>query len=291
MTGIAVAEPAPESALSVEYCGEWYRLEPRRVFAIGRDADLDVDDNPFLHRRFLEISRQDGLWWLSNVGSRLAATVTDGGGRVQAWLAPGARLPIVFGRLNVIFTAGPTTYEFTVHSSEPPFAATPFVVTKGFAVSKSHSTPPLAVEYARRWPSTEPDKTYSGVAVTAPDCAGLQLLRLAHALEGGALHRNAPVATASACNPPPASGFGTKGCPSTGLKNAMSETATYTLLPSVAVPHCTPPSRPPLPTRVCHTIRPRSSGSSAHIIPDFCPIVSRRLPSVSVTRLAEVPRS
>ncbi|MCI4658193.1 hypothetical protein [Cryobacterium zhongshanensis] len=122
MTGIAVVEPAPESALSVEYCGEWYRLEPQRVFAIGRDADLDVDDNPFLHRRFLEISRQDGLWWLSNVGSRLAATVTDGGGRVQAWLAPGARLPIVFGRLNVIFTAGPTTYEFTVHSSEPPFA-------------------------------------------------------------------------------------------------------------------------------------------------------------------------
>ncbi|WP_104191518.1 hypothetical protein [Cryobacterium sp. Y82] len=91
------------------------------VFGIGREAELSVDDNPFLHRRFLEISRLDGLWWLANVGSRLAATVTDGNGRVQAWLAPGARLPIVFGLLTVIFTAGPTTYEITVHSSQPTF--------------------------------------------------------------------------------------------------------------------------------------------------------------------------
>ncbi len=107
--------------VSVEYCGEWFRADPQAVFGIGREAELSVDDNPFLHRRFLEISRFDGLWWLANVGSRLAATVTDGNGRVQAWLAPGARLPIVFGLLTVIFTAGPTTYEITVHSSQPAF--------------------------------------------------------------------------------------------------------------------------------------------------------------------------
>lgn len=117
-------EPAlrPAGAVGIEYCAEWFHADVNGVFAIGREADLSIDDNPFLHRRFLEISRVDGLWWLANVGSRLAATVTDGGGRVQAWLAPGARLPIVFARLNVIFTAGPTTYEFTIHSTEPPFA-------------------------------------------------------------------------------------------------------------------------------------------------------------------------
>ena len=121
MTGVQKVIAAV-GAISVEFCGEWHPVDPDRDFAVGRDADLHVDDNPFLHRRFLEISRIDGLWWLSNVGSRLAATVTDGGGRVQAWLAPGARLPIVFGILNVIFTAGPTTYEFTIHSSAPPFS-------------------------------------------------------------------------------------------------------------------------------------------------------------------------
>jgi hypothetical protein len=48
---------------------------------------------------------------------------------------------------------------------------------------------------------------------------------------------------------------------------------------------------PPRATRVCHTIRPSVSGSSPQTIPDFWPIVSRRLPSGSVTRLADAPRS
>lgn len=129
MTPNRAVPPPAESLVSVEYCGEWYRADPGTVFAVGRDADLHIDDNPFLHRRFLEISRNDGLWWLANVGSRLAATVTDGGGRVQAWLAPGARLPIVFEMLNVIFTAGPSTYEFTIHSSAPAFSENNTVIT------------------------------------------------------------------------------------------------------------------------------------------------------------------
>ncbi|WP_221244213.1 hypothetical protein [Cryobacterium roopkundense] len=118
-----------EGSISIEYCGEWYRAEPDGLFSIGRQADLSVDDNPFLHRRFLQISQVDGMWWLANVGSRLAATVTDGGGRVQAWLAPGARLPIVFQMLHLIFTAGPTTYECTIHSTEPAFTENDPVAT------------------------------------------------------------------------------------------------------------------------------------------------------------------
>ena len=78
--GIDTLDPGD---LNVEYCGEWFRVDAQKVFGIGREAELSVDDNPFLHRRFLEISRVDGLWWLANVGSRLAATVTDGGGDLQ----------------------------------------------------------------------------------------------------------------------------------------------------------------------------------------------------------------
>lgn len=117
-------EQGPGGSVTVEYAGEYFRVAPGEPFLVGREGDLEIDDNPFLHRTFLEISQNAGLWWLSNVGSRLTATITDGAGGVQAWLAPGARLPLVFERTSVIFSAGATTYELTVHASEPTFRAT-----------------------------------------------------------------------------------------------------------------------------------------------------------------------
>ena len=103
--------------ITVEFAGEYYTPRPEEPFYVGRQGDLELDDdNLFLHRHFLEISHSDGLWWLSNIGARLTATVTDSTGGVNAWLAPGARLPLVFEQTTVVFTAGPTTYEFTIHS-------------------------------------------------------------------------------------------------------------------------------------------------------------------------------
>ncbi|PWH05034.1 hypothetical protein DEO23_15510 [Brachybacterium endophyticum] len=114
------------ASISVEFCGEWYRTDEEAELSIGREADLIVDeDNPYLHRRFLTVSRTDSLWWLSNVGSRLSATITDGTGALQAWLAPGARLPLVFDVTKVVFTAGPTTYELSVHAETPEFERSP----------------------------------------------------------------------------------------------------------------------------------------------------------------------
>lgn len=120
MSGTVPMPVVAAAELSIEFCGEWFPLgdEP---FEIGREGALDLDDNPFLHRRFLQIVRAEGLWWLCNVGSRLSATVTDGSGGIQAWLSPGSRLPIVFGTTMVVFTAGPTTYELTLYSSRPTF--------------------------------------------------------------------------------------------------------------------------------------------------------------------------
>lgn len=109
------------AGINIDFCGEWFPVAEEQVFAIGREGDLEVDDNPYLHRRFLTLARYDGMWWLSNVGSRLSATVTDATGGLQAWVAPGARLPLVFAHTNVVFTAGPTTYEFAVHLTAPAF--------------------------------------------------------------------------------------------------------------------------------------------------------------------------
>jgi hypothetical protein len=112
----------PVPLLRLEFCGEWFDLPLDRAFTIGRDADLVIDDNPYLHRVFLEVRQQGGMWWLVNVGSQLSATTSDVSGRFQGWLAPGAHLPIVFEDLQVRFTAGPTSYELSLHLTEAPFS-------------------------------------------------------------------------------------------------------------------------------------------------------------------------
>lgn len=111
-----------QSVLKLEFAGEWFTLDPEGEFVIGRSGNLDITDNQFLHRSFLKITFADGFWWLSNVGSRLSATVSSAGGTVQSWLAPGARIPIVFEDCAVVFTAGPTTYEVMLSLSDSQFA-------------------------------------------------------------------------------------------------------------------------------------------------------------------------
>ena len=107
----------------IDFCGDRLVVD-RSPFTIGRDADLALDDlNRHLHRQFLRLSETQGMWLLSNVGTRLTATVSDAEGRLEAFLAPGAVLPIVVAETCVRFTAGPTTYEFSVHLGEPLWCA------------------------------------------------------------------------------------------------------------------------------------------------------------------------
>lgn len=108
----------PVRPLKVEYCGEWYEVEAGKPFTIGRESDLTIDENPYLHRTFLTLTSEFGLWWLSNVGQLLSATVSDATGSVQAWVAPGAKLPLVFQQVQVLFSAGATTYEFSIHAED-----------------------------------------------------------------------------------------------------------------------------------------------------------------------------
>jgi hypothetical protein len=110
-----------DAALTVRFCGDQFPVVAGRQLTIGRCGDVVIDDNPFLHRTFLVILEQGGLWWLSNVGSTLTATVADGTGLLQAWLAPGARIPLARNQTLVWFTAGPTTYDFEIIVDHPVF--------------------------------------------------------------------------------------------------------------------------------------------------------------------------
>lgn len=101
-------------SLSVEFAGERHAVPSVPGFSIGRAGDLVIDDNPHLHRRFLMIRAEGGLWWIHNVGSHLTATVCDRERTLQAALAPGGRLPVMAELLDVIFTAGRTVYDLTL---------------------------------------------------------------------------------------------------------------------------------------------------------------------------------
>ena len=108
----------------VEFCGDVVAVD-RSPFTIGRDADYVLDDdNRFLHRHFVTLTDRAGIWVLTNVGSRLTATVSDRDGLLEAFLAPGGVLPLVFDETVVRFTAGPTTYEFTIRAASAAFQAT-----------------------------------------------------------------------------------------------------------------------------------------------------------------------
>ncbi|BDZ39592.1 hypothetical protein [Microbacterium suwonense] len=112
-------EPAQSTALLLEFGAQRELIPAGTSFVIGRGADLSIDDNPYVHRRFLEIAERDGIWWLANVGSGLTASVASADGLAQSWLAPGASMPLVFGATTVMFTAGETTYEFSLTADTP----------------------------------------------------------------------------------------------------------------------------------------------------------------------------
>ena len=102
------------STMQVEIAGESHLLLPGRRFTMGRVGDLIIDDNPYLHRNFLTLHDTDGFWWLTNVGTREAVTLSDPRGISRSVLGPGARLPLVFPHTVLTFTAGPYSYELNL---------------------------------------------------------------------------------------------------------------------------------------------------------------------------------
>jgi hypothetical protein len=105
--------------LSIDFAGEWHYPTLDEPFTIGREADLIVGDNPYLHRRLATLIHETGVWWLVNTGSSTALSLSAGNGVYQAWVGPGIRVPLVFGRLIVVFTAGAFTYEVIIYVPEP----------------------------------------------------------------------------------------------------------------------------------------------------------------------------
>lgn len=102
------------TGLEVELAGERYKLLPGQKFTMGRVGDLVIDDNPYLHRSFLQLDHGDGFWWLTNIGNRSAAQLSDLLGLSRSTLTPGSRMPLVFSRTVLTFSAGRYSYEINL---------------------------------------------------------------------------------------------------------------------------------------------------------------------------------
>lgn len=124
----------------VDFCGEVFPIPTSHPLTIGRDGDIAIDDNPYLHRRFLELSFHSDLLWVSNVGAATAVTVSDAEGLTHSWLSPGASLPIVFPNTVLRFTAGPTTYELEISLADSPFIPTREAESGGGATTSGRLT-------------------------------------------------------------------------------------------------------------------------------------------------------
>lgn len=112
----------------VDFAGEKRRLSPddQLLFGRGSGADLDIDDNPLLHRRFGRIYFRDGSWWLRNEGSRLPLTLKDRSSASAFNLAPGGEVSFTFAEAAISFAAGASNYEILIDLTSAP-TSRPFV--------------------------------------------------------------------------------------------------------------------------------------------------------------------
>ncbi|MDH3682272.1 MAG: hypothetical protein OEV40_20250 [Acidimicrobiia bacterium] len=103
--------------LTVRFVGEIY--QPTSDLTFGRDADLILDDNGYLHRKAGRFRLRSGTWWLENLGSRLRLTMLGADGSVLD-MQPGAASPLLGLGGEVSLTAGPTRYQLDYELDDDP---------------------------------------------------------------------------------------------------------------------------------------------------------------------------
>jgi hypothetical protein len=108
--------------LTVDFAGE--RFDVSDAITFGRAGEIELDTNRHLHRLVGEFALRDGIWWLTNLGSRVFLTlVTADGSRTD--LAPGASQTLASGTGTVRLVVGTARYQldYSIDSAGVPEAA------------------------------------------------------------------------------------------------------------------------------------------------------------------------
>ncbi len=167
---MSAIDPGPDSSMIVEFCGIATELHGDASLDFGRSAELEIDDNPYLHRVLGTFESRNGTWWLVNRGRRIGLTVKDLTSRSQVSLAPGRELALTFPEAVVQFVAGRHHYELELTITGLP--AVPSVVTSGpddEGATISHADLPLTVDQRRLIVAlAEPNLRSGGVDIDLP---------------------------------------------------------------------------------------------------------------------------
>jgi hypothetical protein len=117
--------------LLVEYAGSMTELRGDRAFSFGRLGDLQIDDNPYLHRILGLFVFRNGLWWLVNAGTRIPLELADCVSASIVTIKPGAESPIHFPEALVRFSAGKIKYEIELTIDDPMIERMPLPMVTG----------------------------------------------------------------------------------------------------------------------------------------------------------------
>ena len=97
--------------LYVDFCGEQHKLAAHETLTFGREADVEIDDNPYMHRVLGRFASRDGHWWLDNVGTAIVLNLYDRNSATSATVAPGRTAALTMADCAVSFVAGRSRYE------------------------------------------------------------------------------------------------------------------------------------------------------------------------------------
>lgn len=130
------AQPAETPPMRVDFVGETHELAGVDTLTFGRQADLVIDENPYLHRVCGRLLARNGVWWIVNEGKRIVIHLHDLDSPSTAKLAPGAQSAVLFARSAIRFTVGQSAYEIEVtidglDSAEPVEPANPITTPVG----------------------------------------------------------------------------------------------------------------------------------------------------------------
>jgi hypothetical protein len=97
--------------LYVDFCGEQHKLAEGDELTFGRQARLEIDENPYMHRLLGRFAWRDGYWWLDNVGRSIVLNLHDRDSAAGSTVSPGHTAALTYADGAVSFVAGRSRYE------------------------------------------------------------------------------------------------------------------------------------------------------------------------------------
>lgn len=107
----------PGQILIDDLIGNRVALNPGQRITLGRAAQFPLAaDDEFMHRMFLQFWDADGTWMVTNLGTRITASIEPRAENSfsQLRLGPGATLPLPLGESSMVFATSLTTYELAL---------------------------------------------------------------------------------------------------------------------------------------------------------------------------------